>query len=133
MLPGAVVFKCILFIHFCFQKEVFHKTKENKWTGAPLIEIWVRSPDKTLTSWGPWRELQWIEFEIHPRAEIFHWCAASNLNHAAPDYLVRGTDRFSLRLSNKKNNNSQHNSHLVWMNQNYTYFLSDQQKYIFWY
>ena len=35
------------------------------------------------------------------------------LKHAAPDYLVRGTDLFSLRLSNKKNDNSQHNSRLV--------------------
>ena len=36
------------------------------------------------------------------------------LKHATPAYLVRGTDLFSLRLSSKKNDNSQHNnSHLV--------------------
>ena len=32
----------------------------------------------------------------------------------------------------KKNDNSEHNSScLVWMNQNYIYFLSDNEKYIF--
>ena len=28
------------------------------------------------------------------------------LKHAIPDYLVRGTDLFSLKLSNKQNDNS---------------------------
>ena len=52
--------------------------------------------------------------------------------HAILDYLVRGTDLSSLILSNKKNDNSQHNkSCLVWMNQNYTYFFVDWQKNFF--
>ena len=39
-----------------------------------------------------------------------------------------GTDFFSFRLSNNRNDNSQHNnSRPVTMNQNYTYFLSDWQ------
>lgn len=29
------------------------------------------------------------------------------LEHSIPDYLVRGSDHFSLRLSNKNNDNSQ--------------------------
>ena len=45
------------------------------------------------------------------------------LKHAISDYLVSGTDLSSLRMSNKKNDNSQHNSHLLWMNQNHTYFF----------
>ena len=42
-----------------------------------------------------------------------------------PDYLGRGTDLFSMRLWNKKNDNGQHNnSHLVWRNQNlYLFFV----------
>ena len=51
------------------------------------------------------------------------------LKHAIPSYLVRGTDSIPLRLSNLKNDNSQHNnSPPVVTNENYTYFLSDQQK-----
>ena len=56
------------------------------------------------------------------------------LKHAIPDYLVRGTNLFSLRLSNKKMTNSQHNnSHLVWINQNYAYLFSVRSaKKLFW-
>ena len=32
---------------------------------------------------------------------IFNRCAARNLKHATPDYFVRGTDLFPLRLPNK--------------------------------
>ena len=41
------------------------------------------------------------------------------LKHVIPDYLVKGTDLFSLRWSNKKkNDSSQHNnSYLVWTSQ----------------
>ena len=47
--------------------------------------------------------------------------------HAIPDYLVVSTDLFSLRMSNLKNDNNQHNNiHLVWINKNYTYFLSEK-------
>ena len=56
------------------------------------------------------------------------------LKHAIPDYLVRSTDLFSFRLSNNKNHSSQHNnSHLAWMNQNYTYSFCQmgQKIYIF--
>ena len=53
------------------------------------------------------------------------------LKHAVPDYVVRDTDLFSFRFSNFKNDSNQYNSHPVWMNQNYTYFFSDRQKYIF--
>ena len=46
------------------------------------------------------------------------------LKHGTPDYVVRGTDLFSLRLSIKQNDSSQHNnSYLVWMDQNHTYFF----------
>ena len=41
---------------------------------------------------------------------IFNYCAAKFLKHAIPDYLLRGTGLFSLKLSNKKNDNSQHNT-----------------------
>ena len=55
------------------------------------------------------------------------------LKHAIPDYLVRGTNLFSLRLSNTKNYTSQHNnSPLVWMNENYTYFCQISKMYICW-
>ena len=42
------------------------------------------------------------------RAVMFNWCSAAHwcvrefLKHAIPDYLVRSTDLFALRLSNKK-------------------------------
>ena len=46
------------------------------------------------------------------------------LKYVIPDYLIRGTDFFSLRWSNTKMTANQYNnSHLVWMDQNYTYFL----------
>ena len=32
------------------------------------------------------------------------------LKQAIPDYLIRGNDRFPLRLSNKKNDNNQNNN-----------------------
>ena len=54
------------------------------------------------------------------------------IKHARPDYLVKVTDFFSLTLLNKNNESSQHNSHLGWMNQNYTYFVvRTAKKYIF--
>ena len=37
-----------------------------------------------------------------PRAAIFNQCVKEFLKHAIPDYLVRGTDIFLLRLSSKK-------------------------------
>ena len=46
-----------------------------------------------------------------------------------PDHLVKGIDLFSLRLSKnktKKDNSPHNNSHLVFMNQNYTYFFFPQ-------
>ena len=51
------------------------------------------------------------------------------LKHSIPDYLIKGTDLFTFRMSNLKNDNSQYNNNcLAWINQNHTYFLSDQQK-----
>ena len=52
------------------------------------------------------------------RTAIFNQCAMADtlyvlqefLKHALLDYLVRGTDLFSLRLSNLRNENSEHNS-----------------------
>ena len=50
------------------------------------------------------------------------------LNHAMPGYLVALTS-FSLDCQIKNDNSQHNNSHLVFMNQNYAYFiLSDQQK-----
>ena len=68
---------------------------------------------------------------------LAQWCSASVLQeflkHATPEYLVRGTDPFSLRLSNKKYYNSQYNScSPVCMNQHYTCFSCQScKKYIF--
>ena len=54
-----------------------------------------------------------------------------NFKTAILVYLLKGTDLFSLRFFNLKNNNSQHNnSCLVWMTQNYTYFYQIGKKYI---
>ena len=39
-----------------------------------------------------------------------HWCATRCFKHATPDYLVRITNLFSLRLSNEKNDSSQQNN-----------------------
>ena len=62
---------------------------------------------------------------------IFSQCA-KRIFKTCNTYLVRRTDLFSLRLSNKKNDNSQHNkSRPLWLNQNYTHFLSDWQKIYF--
>lgn len=38
----------------------------------------------------------------------FQDCAPEFVKHAIPDYSVRGTGLFSLALSNKKHDNSQH-------------------------
>ena len=52
--------------------------------------------------------------------------------HAIPDYLVVSTDLFSLRMSNLKNDNNQHNNiHLVRMNQNYTFFVKSAKNTFF--
>ena len=40
--------------------------------------------------------------ELSSRAVIFSQCAQELLVRTMPHYLVRGTDFFSLRLSNKK-------------------------------
>ena len=62
------------------------------------------------------------------QAAISNLCAAKILNHAIPDYLVRGTDLFSLTLSNKNDNSQHNNSCLVWMHQNYTCFFGKISK-----
>ena len=50
------------------------------------------------------------------------------LKHVIPDYKVRALMFFPLVCQIKKSGSSQHNnSHSVWMNQNYAYFLSDRQ------
>ena len=62
------------------------------------------------------RSYQYIVDLCVSRTAIFNWCATKYLKHAIPDYLVRDTDFFSLRFSDKKNenDNSQYsNSHSV--------------------
>ena len=54
------------------------------------------------------------------------------LKYATPDYLVRGTDLFPLDCQIKNDNSQHNNSCPVWVNQNYTYFLSDWQNNVFW-
>ena len=61
---------------------------------------------------GSGRSVSGAQFHSTPegwaRAVMFNWCSAAHwcvrefLKHAIPDYLVRSTDLFSLRLSNKK-------------------------------
>ena len=53
---------------------------------------------------------------------IFNRCAA-RIFKICNTYLVKGTDLFSLRLSNKKNNSQHNNSRPVWINQQNLYFL----------
>ena len=43
--------------------------------------------------------------------------------HAMPDYLIRGTDLFSFRLSNKKMTTANTTIAISVNDQNYTYFL----------
>ena len=58
------------------------------------------------------------------------------LKHVIPDYLVKGTDLFSLRWSNKKKMTAANTIIVIWCEQVklYLLFLSDHQKteYIFW-
>ena len=55
------------------------------------------------------------------------------LKHEITDYLVWGTDHFALRVSNKNNDNRQHdNSCLVRMNHSYTFCYQMGKNIYFW-
>ena len=69
-----------------------------------------------------------------PRAAIFNWCATRILKHAVPDPFSQGPWPLFPSIV-KKDDNSQYNNHLVWMNQNYTYFCQIGKNiyiYTFW-
>ena len=71
-------------------------------------------------------------FSLLSKKAIFNSAPREFLKHAIPDYLVRGTDLFSLKTVKYKNDNSQrNNSHPVWINQNHTYIFDRSAKIYF--
>ena len=74
--------------------------------------------------------MQWFSTRVPWQA---HWGAARIVKTYNTWLVSQGADLFSLRLSNKKSDNSQCNSSCwVWINWNYTCFLLVQQKMYFW-
>ena len=59
----------------------------------------------------------------HLNSVIFKWDAARTFKTCNTWLFIQGHWPLFPKMSNKKNDNSQHNNCPVWINQNYTYFF----------
>lgn len=62
----------------------------------------------------------------HTSPAIFTWFATEILKHSIPDYFVRGTDFFSLRLSVITVNESNVNLFFCQIGQNYIFWCAEE-------
>ena len=111
-MPSIPIF--LFLVHYLWKQTIIFNLEKRTCTTHLELYKW-QDADSNRSS--PWPRNVWLECRIQrsssfysSRPVIFQLVSCKRhtgapqdfLSHAIPDYLVRGTDLFSLRLSNKK-------------------------------